>query len=366
MSLGSGVPVGWTIVTTFGNNVRAWNDAGCFFPHQWFDYDANQFNSPIWNSGNVVGALTVLFAWTPRHISTIGTIATLMATDTVGNQFNVATLKQESDATLSVYIAASPVALLFNTGSLGRPYWGQATTTQTITPWYYIQWDCLFSTTTVGGVKFLTLSSNLTVDGEVLFTNVSQTSNFITLGDFSGGTNVGANQISFQNQQGLSEIYIIDEETPPYYLDGVWAVALTSGGANYSIPDTTVTVNDTGAGFGAIVTPVINPVGGTITNLLLVSGGQNYSGPSISIVDSSGSGSGASGVASLAPIPNRRIAQAVIEPLLKPTTSSVRINQAVNELLIKPNSSHVRISQAVIELLVQRQIVPGGWNVSES
>lgn len=361
MPLGSAIPVGWTSIGSSLNEVRSFANGGAFFPHQWYALSINQLQSPLFGGSAPPGNLTVWSAWSPFNINTQGVMASLKATSNVGSQFDVAILKQENDATLSVYIGGSPSTLIYNTGSVGKAYWCQGISQN----WYYFQWNVTLGTITVGGIKFLTVTTDLAVDGEIVFSGQLGQSNFITDTSFQ---HFGMNQIALENTAGWGELYVVDKVAVVNYPKGIWTVALTSGGNNtYNAATTVVNVTDSGAGSGAVIIPVIFPLPiGAITNLLIANGGLNYTGPSLSIVDTSGHGSGATATAALAPTPFRRIYQAAIDVIQHPTTSNAQVYQAAVELIRRPSTSNVQIFQAVIELLIQRTVVPGGSHVYEA
>ena len=79
-------------------------------------------------------------------------------------------------------------------------------------------------------------------------------------------------------------------ERNPFAHGYIKYVEVTAGGSGYAVDDT-ITVNDTGAGEGAILVPMVDrDNSNAIEGVLIISPGKNYENPSIAITTSGGSG----------------------------------------------------------------------------
>lgn len=356
MSVGSpGPPLGWSFVSG-GGIVTAGTNGGPFPLHNWFELNG-VLSTPDFASGSAQSTLTLYFAFQLQRLGAVGPFIQVFGNAAGGGLQRIFTLKQEGDLTLSGYVAGSPDGFIANS----TPF------TAVLAPgsasrWYYGQLNLQITTTTIGLINWLTVTSTLAIDGATVFSGTG-VSNFYADTNF---VHLGANYIQYTGSDlGLGDPIVTGLRTVGSYPNGVWTITVTNGGTLYNPATTTVSFTGGGGGSQAAAHPVITPITGVITAILLDAGGLDYTAaPGVVITDSSGSGSGAAATAALAPAPFVRSSQMVNEIGTRPTTARVRVSQMVNEIGTKPNTANVRMAQMVIELATLNP--PGRWYVYES
>jgi hypothetical protein len=327
---GSGTPAGWTGPSFGSGLVEPYSGGafgeGAFTPHQWFAFDGNNLTTPTFTP---VANITVWFAWIGLGNSLNGTVMVTNSPKAGGGaDINTCIMQIEHDNTISFYVGpGGPANFIANTGSVGFSLHTGV--------WYYFQVNITLGLVTVGGIQFLSATVDLAVDGVLQITGRSATSNFFIDSNFVGDTpnveSISWSAVSGGNN-GLAEPYVgpsIGAGTVGFP-GNLWQIIVDTPGTLYNPADTTAAPSAGDADLAVTVT------GGQVTAILPTTPHQLGDGyaiaPGITITDSSGSGSGATAHAILAPSPFRRVPQAVVEAATLPTTANVRVPQMVIEV----------------------------------
>lgn len=349
MPLGAGTPAGWT--NNGGGDVVAGTNSGPYPPHQWYFLNAAALESPVFSP---VSATTLWFSFSVQGNGPEGVFLQLFAPSTLtGQQQPIMSLKQESDCTISAYVQGSPLGQLAGNTGTGTAPKTIGFSNNGIPDWHYIQLNSVLSGFGVGTQTFVQVAIDIAIDGTYIISGTVVSNSVLT----SQLANIGIDQIQYTgNAIGISEIVLADKVPIVSYPEGVWTIAITSGGTGYTPSTTSITFTGGGGGAGAAATPVVSTTGtssGQVTGALITAGGLGYTAaPAVSIM-SSGTGSGATATASLVPPPLVRVPQMVVEPATLPNTAKIRIGQMVDEVATLPSTSKLRISQMVIELAAQ-------------
>jgi len=351
---GPGFPPGFS-----GNSatVEPYSNDGAFSPHNWLQFVGN-LNAALTTG---VSNFTAWFAWQNTGFSQSGTIFQSVGTLINGQQTATAILKVENDNTLSCYVAGSPNVLVFNSGSLVNPY--PFIMQQNV--WYFFQVGIKLFTTHIGSVNFLSAEFSIYVDGFQLCSGTQGISNFYLDTSFQSNSFAGSlvtwSQPNGSGPCGVGETYVGGYSTSLVYPGNLWSLIIDNPGSGY-LGGNTLSPSSGDATLGFTI-----GASGQITSIFPIS--PNYLGDSntgtITLSISSGTGSGFSGHATLAPNPNRRISQTLVESSHKPTTANIRAPQLVIEHAYAPSNAHIRIPQMVIELPLNRSAQAGGWIVKE-
>jgi hypothetical protein len=345
--------------------VRAYSPGGAFSPHNWLEWNG-QFLEIGLLTGVPLRQATFWFAWKFEGPFCSGPIFQTMGQQAPsGNLISTSSLVIEKDNTLSGYVSGSPGSLAFNSGGGSNPFYVQSNV------WYYFQVGITLAFS-AAAPYFLQSTFNVFVDSATICTSATATSNFLvgpTPPLTSGGSFIngepGFTAIEWlppngSGNNGLAEFYAGTLETSVAFPGNLWTLVVTAPGSGYLSSDTVNTGGDATIGI------IVNGSGG-VTSLFPKGGsylGDSYpnSPPIITLTITSGTGSGFTGYATVAPNPNKRISQMATEIAGLPTNSNLRINQMGVEIAGLP-SPRLRISQMVIELPYKN--APGGWIVKE-
>lgn len=326
VAAGSGTPAGWSGPVFGAGTVETFASGGAFTPHQWFSFSGNSLTTPVY--GPDAGS-TIWFAWKATGFSGSGQImATLAPRNGGGVDIPALIVRVEPDQTISLYVGpgGSSTNLMGNTGSAGRSFPAGV--------WFYIQINVSLSLQTVGGLHFLKATADLFVDGVLILNNVSAVSGTFMDTDFAGLTPENHAVAWFQGgdaNSGLGEPYVGPNIGAGVngFPGNLWEVTVTAPGVGYTAA--TAAVGAGNADLAAIVS------GGNVASV--IAAGPNNLGNGYAVAPSvviAGDGVGATAVASLAPTPFRRVAQAVIEPATLPTTANIRVSQLLIEVATLP------------------------------
>ena len=353
----------------FGSaTVESYANGGAFSPHNWLSW-SGQFLLTSWTLPLVNGA-TWWFAWKFQGpicsgpiFETIGYLA-----DPVGQPTATFKLHLEGDNTLSLYVAGSPDTLFFNTG-------GNAGFVAQSNVWYYFQVEITTGFAS-GPPYFLTNLVNIYIDGGLICSGVTGTSNFLvgpsplyvssggllgSPGSFDNGSCAMNAAWFFQpngsGNAGLTEVYVGGGTGGVLaYPGNLWTLVIDNPGSDYGPLPPVINVSSGDAEVGATLT-LTPPVTGTgpVTGLYFDYQGDSYAagGPNILLTATpfgTPNGSGFSGHATTTPLPHKRVSQMVVENANLPINSNIRISQMVVENAGRPTTSNLRISQMVIEL----------------
>ncbi len=352
-----GPPIGWSFASGGGGTTRAGTDHGAFPAHTWYDFAA-VLETPIFTS-SAVANITIWASIALEKIGPVGDIIQVYGPASIGGQLRVCTLKQESDNTISFYVAGSPDVLSANTGPV--PLTLQLSDDGQYQRWYNIQLNLQISSVNVGGTLMLSIQMDLAINGTPVLSR-STVSNSIPASAFA---HLGANQIQFiGGNLGLSDPFVADLMPLGDYPQGIWAITVTAPGSGYNPATTVVTFSGGSGGSGESAFPEVHPITGAIDGILFLPGFGWTVAPAVTITDTGGGGSGATAVATLVPAAFVRESQGVMEIAIQQNDAEVRMSQGAMEIAIKQNTSDVRSPQMVIELATLNQ--QAKWNVTEA
>lgn len=352
------VPPGWH--SDGAATIKAGSAGGPYPPHNWGSVAASFISTPVFSTIGVA-AVTLWFAFGVDRLNAGPNVTAFVPTLSAPGTGPIFILSRENDLTISGTVANG--VFCANSGITNPPFSAHQGLT---TPgnWYYAQLNLTLNRVPVivgtSTQTFVGVSAQLGIDGVQVFTG-SNTSSILA----TNLTGVGVSQFEFQASTDLAEIIVADLVPIGSYPQGVWTIAITSGGTGYDPQTTTISFSG-GGGNQAAATAIVSTSGtssGQVVGATITAGGLGYSTAPLVVINSvvvgtlTGTGSGAAAVATLAPAPFVRASQMAVEVLESPTSSEARISQMAVEVQELPTSAAVRIPQMVIELAGRHQTI---------